>query len=91
MAYFSRDLFFGFAQRLVMLVLIFRHEVARWLRLKGLRAIIIGLWVEREKGNCGVKYIVRLAPWLRRLLLLNLIWLATQEGLYAFHINRCRN
>ena len=74
-----------------MLVLIFSHEVARWLRLKGLRAIVIGFWVEWEKGNSGGKYIVRLALWLRRLLLLDLIWLATQEGLYAFHINRCRN
>ena len=70
-----------------MLVLIFRHEVARWLRLKGLRAIVIGFWVEWEKGNGGVKYIVRLALGLWRLLLLDLIWFATQKGLYAFHIN----
>ena len=74
-----------------MLVLIFRHEVARWLRLKGLRAIVIGFWVEWEKGNGGGKYIVRLALGLWRLLLLDLIWFATQKGLYAFHINRCRN
>ena len=74
-----------------MLTFIFRHEVASWLRLKGLRAIVIGLWVEWEKGNGGVKYIARLALGLRRLLLLNLMWLATQEGLHAFHINRSRN
>ena len=74
-----------------MLVLIFRHEVASWLRLKGLRAIVIGFWVEWEKGNGGIKCIVRLALGLRRLLLLNLIWFATQKGLHAFHINRGRN